>query len=51
MLADDFACDPRNPEHGRMFNKIDHADDLYTECAPTHILASQAPQPPSKSPF
>jgi phosphatidylinositol glycan class K len=28
MLADDFACDPRNPERGRLYSDLQHSDDI-----------------------
>ena len=31
MLADDFACDPRNPERGRMYNDLEHSVDIYSD--------------------
>lgn len=31
MLADDFACDPRNPERGRMYNDLEHSVDMYSD--------------------
>eukprot|EP01043_Picozoa_sp_COSAG02_P046857 COSAG02_NODE_4427_length_5372_cov_4.047791_3_plen_368_part_00 len=31
MLADDFACDPRNPERGRIYNDLAHSDDIFRD--------------------
>ena len=31
MLADDFACDPRNPERGKIYSDLRHSSDLYDD--------------------